>query len=94
MRPVCVKCQRYFKIKRNGVVVEEGMPTPPLQDGKSDRWVPYKLYMADLYECERCKGQLAITSGHQFSEHFEESYRSLKEGFQEAGLLLPMVEDC
>ena len=42
---VCVGCQRFLKIKKNDVSVEEGMP-----DGVGG-WQPYKLWSADLYEC-------------------------------------------
>lgn len=89
MRLACVKCQRFFKIKRNGAVLEEGMPV-----GKPEVWKPYKLYMADLYECEKCGTQLAICAPRPAYEHFQEEYEVAKTAYRAANRLLPMVEDC
>jgi hypothetical protein len=65
---VCVKCQKFFRIKKNSVTVEEGMP----HDGV---WGPYKLWKAGLYECPDCG--IEVVAGfaqHNFSEHYLPTY--------------------
>jgi DNA-directed RNA polymerase subunit RPC12/RpoP len=47
--PVCVKCGREFKIKKNGVMVLE--TTGPTGD-------PYKIWNTDLWECPKCYFQI------------------------------------
>lgn len=90
----CVKCQRNFKIKSNDVLVEEGMPSG-MKDGQgTSPWRPYKLYLGDLYECDRCGTQLVITAINPIKEHFMEDYEEFKEYYRALGRLLPMVEDC
>lgn len=66
--PVCVACGLFFKNKRNGVTVEERM-----QQG--DTWVAYKLWHADLKECEGCGTQIITGFGTlPLTEHFMADY--------------------
>ena len=66
---VCVTCQRFLKIKKKNVSVEEGMP-----NGVGG-WQGYKLWCADLYECPDCGFQLITGFGRKaVSEHFMQDY--------------------
>jgi hypothetical protein len=56
-KPVCVPCQRFFRPLRNGVVVLEQKPIA--NDAKPgfaspEKWVPYKLWRADAWQCFGC----------------------------------------
>lgn len=96
-KPACVGCQRFFKIKRNGVLIEEGMPFPTGEtqaDQPKEGWRPYKLYVGDLWECERCGTQLALGNSQAVCEHYMPNYDTIKTRYRDRGLLLPMVEDC
>jgi hypothetical protein len=58
----CVECQTYYAAKKNGVYVLETM-----EDGTT----PYKIWMADLFECPDCGKQLVSGFGlHAISEHY------------------------
>jgi hypothetical protein len=81
----CVQCKKFLRIVKNGVNIEEGMPT------RGDEWGPYKLWKADLYECPECKVQLACGFGQgPIAEHFESDYAKVRE--QNPPLI--RVDDC
>lgn len=66
-KPICVKCQRFYRPKKNGVLALEGKPIhPDAQPGieQADLWTPYKLWHADLMECRGCGHQLIVGFGH------------------------------
>jgi hypothetical protein len=66
----CVPCGKFFRIKKNGFVVEEGMP---LSGGVA--WGPYKLWEADLWECPNCGAQVAAGFAQRpLAEHYEPDY--------------------
>ncbi len=84
MKPVCVKCQRFFRPKKNGVYFIEGMPVinEPAIAGTShpEHWKPYKLWAGDEWECIGCGA--TIISGVGFnpvSEHYKPEFGRLKE---------------
>ena len=71
---VCLNCRLFFRIKKNGVIIEEGMP-----DGTGGS-VPYKLWQADLYECRGCGCQLVTGFGQgPIPEHFQDGYATVRE---------------
>jgi predicted RNA-binding Zn-ribbon protein involved in translation (DUF1610 family) len=66
---VCVPCGLFLKIKKNGVPFEELMPNG------GEQWVPYKLWMADLYECRGCGAQVIAGQGAgPLAEHYQPTY--------------------
>jgi hypothetical protein len=71
MKPICVPCQRFYRPKRNGVYLCEGMPHGPEWDGKSGRdspgWLPYKIWQGDLWECPDCHAQIISGVGARHS---------------------------
>ena len=80
---VCVPCRRFFRVLKNGVAFQEGFG-----DG-TER--PYKLWMADLYECDRCHTQVISGLGRSHvAEHYQPDYPAWVER------LTPMlfVDDC
>jgi hypothetical protein len=76
-KPICVKCKRFFRPYRNGVVALEQMPTvsgarPGLED--EALWEPYKIWRGDLYRCEGCLTEIVIGFGPRPVEHFEPGF--------------------
>jgi hypothetical protein len=66
-KPMCVPCQRFFRPRRNGVRVLESKPLgsrPEPGTSQADRWVPYKVWSADLWECQGCGAQIVSGWGH------------------------------
>lgn len=66
-KPVCVKCQRFFKPDKNGVFVLEQKPAmngakPGLEEAHN--WIPYKVWQADRYKCDGCGTEIVIGFGY------------------------------
>ncbi len=81
MKPVCVPCRRFFRVKQNGFYFLEGMgkpggngrPPPGLE--APDQWVPYKLWVGDLWECQGCGAQILSGFGqNRIAEHYEDGF--------------------
>lgn len=49
MNPVCVKCGRIMRVKRNGVCALEKV-------GPNAR--PYRIFYADLKQCPECEAEI------------------------------------
>lgn len=75
-KPVCVKCQKFFYPKMNGVVWEEGKPwSNGSEPHEENGWSSYKLWAADLWACPKCGHEIIV--GHasrRFAEHYEPDY--------------------
>ena len=88
MRPVvCVPCQLFYKPKKNGVSIEEGMPRGTVPE----TWEPYKLWQGDLLECHGCGAQIVTGFGRlPLAEHYEPDYAT------KVKLYRPLfrVDDC
>lgn len=79
---VCLPCRLFYRIKKTGVAIEEGMPLGPMHDGTSERWGPYKLWMGDLYECPSCGAQLVTGFGRNpLAEHYQSDYERQRDRF-------------
>jgi hypothetical protein len=84
-KPICVPCQRFFRMKRQGYYFIEGMPKgeaalPGTQEPW--RWQPYKLWAGDLYECKGCGAQIISGFGlqpidYQHTDTFKDNVRRL-----------------
>lgn len=62
---VCVKCEKEMRLERSGVLVEEHM-----DDGS-----PYKIWAADLWECEKCHHQCLLGFGDSpIAHHYDLDY--------------------
>lgn len=98
MKPICVKCQRFYKCDRNGTPVLEQMPdgaSPSAMPGtvESRRWSPYKLWQGDRWKCPGC-GSLIIVgvANRPISEHFHENFQ-IELGYAGGDAVL-RVNDC
>jgi hypothetical protein len=68
MKPICVKCQRFYRPKKNGTSFVEMKPrggsalAPPGVEAPGT-CEPYKLWMGDLWECRGCGHELIVGTG-------------------------------
>lgn len=82
MMIVCVKCRRFFRPKKNGFVVEEGMPGGHKFVDEASSWGAYKLWHADLLACPDCETQIVAGFGRKpISEHFMSDYTAWRERY-------------
>ena len=68
LKPICVPCQRFFRMKRSGFYFTEGMPNGahlPAEPGNThpEQWRPYKLWVGDLWECKGCGAKIVSGFG-------------------------------
>lgn len=80
MKPVCIPCQRFFRMKKSGVLFVEGMPAAGTSRPKSgttepEKWQPYKLWSGDRWECEGCGATIMSGFGlHPVAERHHEDF--------------------
>ena len=78
MKPICVPCRRFYRPKKNGISFVESMPKVNGAlpgNAAPNQWRPYKLWMADLWECPDCGGEILVGNGNQpISEHYEPDF--------------------
>ncbi len=95
MRPICVKCQVFFRPKKNDYWFTEGapkIPNAPLGTAEPESWRPYKIWAADLYECPCCKAQILAGFGREpisISHHI-----GFKDHMKRLGADQFQVNDC
>ena len=67
MKPICVKCQRFYRAKKNGYYFIEGMPDTGALPGTAEpeKWHPYKVWSGDLWACEGCGHELISGTGRK-----------------------------
>jgi hypothetical protein len=77
-KPVCVKCQRFYRPKQNAYAWIEGMPNGNgVAAGlkEPENWSPYKLWNSDLWECPDCETQIIVGHGAgPLSEHYRPDF--------------------
>lgn len=67
LKPVCVPCQRFFRMKKGGFYFTEGMPIgSDVAPGTAEpeKWVPYKVWAGDLWKCQGCGAEILSGFGH------------------------------
>lgn len=78
MKPICVRCQRFYRPKKNGFNFVEGMPkegSPGRGLDEPEKWKPYKLWQGDLWQCAGCGSQVVIGVGNApLAEHFQPDF--------------------
>lgn len=96
VKPVCVKCQRFYRPKRNGQPLLEGMPHGPGSGepgtASPESWLAYKLWMGDLWECQGCGHQIVVgVIAGPVAEHYQPEFKKHLEYF---GDRIVRVNDC
>lgn len=95
MKPVCVPCQRFFRMQKAGFYFIEGMPrTTDAQSGTSEpeKWKPYKLWVGDRWECKGCHA--VILSGFGRGPIAEHHQTDFTERVERLGADQFQVNDC
>ncbi len=80
LKPICVKCQRFYRAQRNGFYFIEGMPDKGALPGTAEpeKWHPYKLWSGDLWACEGCGHELISGTGRApVAEHYQTEFGAL-----------------
>jgi hypothetical protein len=85
MKPICVKCRRFFRPKKNGFYFLEGrqkeMPAAPGL-AEPEKWQPYKLWAGDQWECQGCGVTIIVGTGQKpLAEHFEADFDQAVKAF-------------
>jgi len=71
IRPVCIKCQKEYKVKKSGVITE-------LMTTFGGKPASFELYDSDLWECPGCGHQIIGGFGQKaLAQHFEEDYQEV-----------------
>ena len=101
LKPVCVKCQCFYRAEHNGHFFTEMMPTgvaphlsPDLRRGTKmpELWEPYKIWCGDLWKCPECGHEIVVgVAGGPVAEHYQEGFNKFMEIYG-AGQL--KVNDC
>ena len=91
-KPICVKCMRFFKPKKTGIVALEQMPKKNDAlpgDGDQANWTPSKCWSADLYSCKGCGAEIIYGFGlGPIAEHHEIDFYKIM------ALAKYVVNDC
>lgn len=61
MKPICIPCQRFFKVIKNDYYFTEGCPDPP---GQVEHWKPYRIWAGDQWKCPGCGAEIVSGIGH------------------------------
>lgn len=98
MKPVCVPCQRFFRMKQSGYYFIEAMPMPggPRRPepgtAAPEHWTPYKLLVGDRWECEGCGAMILSGFGREpIAEHYQPEFPDMVERLNARQL---QVNDC
>lgn len=97
MKPICVKCQRFYRPRKNGYMFIEGMPKvngalPGLAEPEA--WQPYKLWRGDLWKCDGCEHLIiAGVAREPFDEHYTGSFKT-NVALVETEQPLIQINDC
>lgn len=76
LKPICVKCQRFYRPHKTGRWFAEGMPIrngAPPGNGAPEQWRPYKVWIGDEWQCQGCGHLIIVGTGHNpVAERYEE----------------------
>lgn len=76
LKPICVRCRKFFRMKKSGFYFTEGMP----KDSACAEWKPYKVWAGDLWECRGCGAEIVSGFGQQpCAEHYQEDFAAVRE---------------
>lgn len=82
LKPVCVRCQCFYRPEKNGFPFIEGMPNGTAFSNEEirgirypDAWEPYKLWIGDLWKCPDCDHEIVVgVASRPVAEHYEERF--------------------
>lgn len=79
MKPICIPCQRFFRMVKSGFYFVEGMPvgpgTAPAGTAEPGKWKPYKIWSGDRWRCPGCNAEIISGVAQQpTAEHYEQDF--------------------
>lgn len=80
MKPICVPCRRFYRMKQGGFYFIEAMPKPGHDrpapgNAMPEAWTPYKVWAGDLWHCPDCGHELVSGTGHHpVAEHYQPDF--------------------
>ncbi len=81
MSPICIKCHRFFRCKKNDYYfIEASRDSFDIKPGTAEpeKWKPYKVWAGDLWECPGCEAQIISGVGtRSLSVHHEEKFEQI-----------------
>lgn len=95
LKPICVKCQRFYRPHHTGRRFVEGMPKDSLlhaEPGTSEpgKWQPYKVWIGDEWICHGCGSLIIVGTG--FGPVKERHHEGFDKAVADASYL--RVNDC
>jgi len=98
LKPVCVKCNLFYRPEINGQAVLENMPNPSYHTSSPANeagWYPYKLWIGDRWKCRGCGSEIVIGfTGGPISEHYLPNFKATVERARTIRGGLVEVDDC
>lgn len=83
LKPICVPCQRFFRMVKMGLYFVEGMPVGRIAAvGAShpEQWKPYKIWSGDKWKCQGCGAEIISGTGRDpIAEHYQPDFQATKE---------------
>lgn len=80
LKPVCVPCQRFFRMVKAGYCFVEAMPKESdaiSGTSEPDKWTPYKIWSGDKWRCQGCGAEILSGFGHDpISEHYQPEFKN------------------
>ena len=96
-KPVCVRCQRFFKPSRTGRYWTEMKPkngdASALRGTEApDEWEFYKVWSGDEYTCSGCGTTIIIGHGQNpITQDYQPDHREVQKSFRADEVI---VNDC
>lgn len=105
MKPICLKCNLFYRPVHNGFIIEEGMPdgggggkkirhkgvNPG--DNRYQIWSAYKLWRGDKWRCNGCRNEIVVGfAPNPIAEHYQSDYESARR--ECGGDSIPFIHDC
>lgn len=97
LKPICVKCQRFYRPYYNARMFVEGMPKDGLAPVEAVRgathpehWQPYKVWCGDEWICYGCGNLIIVGTG--FTPVKERHHAGFAEAVAKASYV--QVNDC
>lgn len=95
LKPICIPCQRFFRMTKSGFYFIEGMPIGrDVEPGtaQAEKWKPYKVWSGDRWRCEGCGAEIISGTGHEnIAEHYQDDFPAVVNRLNAAQF---QVNDC
>lgn len=82
LKPICVRCQRFFRPHHTGKPFVEAMPADGIVravpgTAHPEQWKPYKLWRGDEWKCHGCGSTIIVGTGHApMMERYEPGFET------------------